>query len=790
MKELEAHPSPAVLIAFSSGRLGSAEFAAVEEHLAHCDACAGFLANAPTDSWAATLGPAKTPTSSPIDTGTTGGVETTPPAPIVAPEDVPAALARCSRYRVLRVLGRGGMGAVYLAEHAVMERRVALKTIRADFAAGKDAAARFLQEIKAAARLSHPNIVQAFDADQADDLCFLVMEYVEGTTATEWVERRGPLPTAEACDAIRQAALGLQFAHENGFVHRDVKPHNLMRTPNGQIKILDFGLARPPRNEMAGLTQQGTIMGTPDYMAPEQARDSHSADGRADIYSLGCTLYFFLTGRPPFPGGTAVDKVIAHSERRPDRLADLRPDAPEGLQALLDRMLAKDPAHRFQTPGEVAAALEPFIAAPPEKTPPRPLARRRWIILAAGILLLTLAAAAVVYRVVTDRGEVEIICRDEAVSVVIKQNGRVIEIVDPKSNQKITLQSGEYSAELGKSADSGFELSTDRFTLSRDHKEIIEVRRIARDKPSAVAPLSPEPPATTKASPPGPFFGCQSEPNSLVVAPDGRRIMAGCDDGKILIWDVASRQLERTFPGHDGGCWSAVFVSADRVLSGGEDGAVRMWDIPTNKQVDLLSHGPGRVLGLAVSADGKRAASAEDMGKGKLPLLRVWDLEKRQSIVRLIGPKTLVWSLAFSPDARRIVSGDEKAVRVWDATTGRSLGEHKSPGMISVVAWAPDGRRVVFGGENDAVRVWDVDADEETAVMPGHGAWVRTVAFTPDGRRVVTQADDGLRLWDAASGRKLGGQEGQPAFGCVLFAGGVFAVYGDKDKTLQPWRLP
>ncbi len=285
----------------------------------------------------------------------------------VLPGGVPPALADHPRYRVVRLLGQGGMGAVYLAEHRHMERPVALKVISPDLVGNPDAVRRFRQEVTAAARLSpHPNVVAVYDADQVGDLHFLVMEYVEGQSLADYLRVRGPLPAAEACDYVRQAALGLQHAADQGMVHRDVKPHNLMRTPQGQIKVLDFGLARCGRETEKArtqLTQQGVLMGTADYMAPEQASDSRAADGRADVYSLGCTLYHLLTGRVPFPEGSTVDKIIKHAVEPPTPVALLRTDLSPGLAQVIEKMMAKPIKQRFQSPGLAAEALAPFAVA-------------------------------------------------------------------------------------------------------------------------------------------------------------------------------------------------------------------------------------------------------------------------------------------------------------------------------------------------------------------------------------------------------------------------------------------
>jgi serine/threonine protein kinase len=279
-------------------------------------------------------------------------------APAV-PAGVPPELANHPRYRVVELLGEGGMGAVYRAEHRVMKRAVAIKVINGRLLDSPSAIERFRREVEAAARLSHPNIVTVHDADRAGESHFLVMELVDGITLARLVERKGRLPVAHACEYIRQAALGLQHAHEHGMVHRDIKPENLMLTRKGQIKVLDFGLARlaSENSPARPLTEVGVVAGTPDYIAPEQAEDTHQADIRADIYSLGCTLYFLLSGQPPFPRGSILQKLLAHHMRAPRPLDEFRDDLPPGLAEVFERMTAKDPAQRFQTPIEAARAL-------------------------------------------------------------------------------------------------------------------------------------------------------------------------------------------------------------------------------------------------------------------------------------------------------------------------------------------------------------------------------------------------------------------------------------------------
>jgi len=283
----------------------------------------------------------------------------------------PAAAQACEesmqlgQYRLLEKLGQGGMGAVYKALHLRLEKVVALKVLTAGKTPPADDVARFEREMRAVGKLNHPNIIRATDAGEAGGTYYLVMEFVEGTDLHKLVKELGRLPLPEACELVRQAALGLQHAHEHRLIHRDVKPSNLFLSAEGQVKVLDLGLARFHSTQAGGddLTASGQGMGTLDYMAPEQAQDARSVDIRADVYSLGCTLYHLLASHPPFGGPEYLgpaQKLAAHFQTVPRSIRAHRPDVPDALAMLLDRMLAKQPAGRPFTPGEVAEALAPF----------------------------------------------------------------------------------------------------------------------------------------------------------------------------------------------------------------------------------------------------------------------------------------------------------------------------------------------------------------------------------------------------------------------------------------------
>ncbi|NBT13949.1 MAG: serine/threonine protein kinase [Planctomycetia bacterium] len=288
------------------------------------------------------------------------------------------------KYRLLRLLGAGGMSSVYLAENPTLRQRVAIKVLPIKRVEQSSYLARFEREAQIAYRLSHHNIARAFDLETSGSVHFIVMEYIEGTDLHAKVKAEGPLDVRDAADFIRQAAVGLHYAHEEGLVHRDIKPANLMLDRRGTVKILDLGLALDDDDENASLTREHDekVLGTADYLAPEQARDSHKADRRSDIYSLGCALYYLLIGRAPFAKGSLGERIRAHMNEPPPNPLDDRPDLPPAIVELYFRMLEKHPDARPQTAREVAEALDTWLASATAKArerhepPRRPPLRR------------------------------------------------------------------------------------------------------------------------------------------------------------------------------------------------------------------------------------------------------------------------------------------------------------------------------------------------------------------------------------------------------------------------------
>jgi serine/threonine protein kinase len=506
--------------------LSDEEAARLEKHLAECPRCndaaqtmagRGDLPAAPVSTILRHILEQKNEV---VGTAVTPPPDATFPAAPPIPEDPrvvcaflppPQAadeLGRLGPYRILRVLGAGGMGLVLEAEDTHLKRRVALKVMRPEVARNDTARRRFLREAQATAALEHDHIIPIYQVGSEGDVSFLAMPLLRGETLADRLGREGRLTTAEMLRIGREIAEGLAAAHECGLIHRDIKPANiwledrshkrpacelagpeptsepLVATP--RVKILDFGLARPVATDIR-LTQSGTISGTPAYMAPEQAGGTE-VDHRCDLFSLGSVLYQMTTDRLPFPGTNPLAVMRSLAVETPKPVRDLNPAVPPALADLTMRLLAKNPEERPQTARAVAATLAAIERE--SAAPPRPARRRRLprLIAACG-LLLALAAAGwflgpAVYRFSTNQGQIVVETDDPDVEVTVR--GDVVKIVDAKTSNEVTLKAGKYQLELTKGKE-GLKLSTSEFTLERGGKQIVKVTR------EAAAPTAKEP---------------------------------------------------------------------------------------------------------------------------------------------------------------------------------------------------------------------------------------------------------------------------------------------------------
>jgi hypothetical protein len=719
-------PTVAELHAYSLGKLAPAEADRVEGYLAAHPECCGLLEEAPDDEvvrhlrGAGALPEVRLP---PRATNVLSGGETLPaPAPVFssAPAspgaDWPTALADHPRYRLIRKLGEGGMGAVFLAEHRLLHRLVAVKVIQPRWMGQPQAVERFRREAQAAAGLDHPNIVRAHDAEEAGGSHFLVMEYVEGVSLDRWLAEHGPLPAAEACAYGRQAAVGLQYAHEKGMIHRDLKPHNLMRTPEGTVKILDFGLARlacEPEG-FRPLTDLGAVMGTADYMAPEQGQDSRTADIRADIYSLGCTLYHLLAGRPPFPEGTAVGKILKHSLEQPEALARCRPDLPAGLARVVEKMMAKRPADRYATPAEVADALEPFtqpgvLSRTDSRGASAP--RRRALVLGGSLVLVAVlgVTAAVLYRPWT----VERVAGPERLEPAPAGAPPV-----PALFCTLTFPEGSFADQFHFSADKRRLLGSGLFRGGR----VTSVWDIETGK--VLCTLAP---ITSKVWHNARFF------------PGGEEFLLQADN-TLSRWSVATGQQVADYP-----------------------------PLPDGYHAEYLELSPdGRYLATVYPGHFEKV-NGRDLGLDNRISVRELSAKQPFWIEPEHARSILCYAFKFSPDSSRFVTVDSSlthgALRVWDTATGTVAARLPADvGFTGYVNWSADGRRL-FAVYNDpetkqaGFGTWEVATGKQVAavnyglppegsdkvVIPVGGRWFATVHL---GTGVVN-------VWDSRTGKPV-----------------------------------
>ncbi len=697
-------------------------------------------------------------------------------------------------YTLLDRLGEGGMGTVYKALHQHLRRVVALKVIRKDRLANSTAVSRFYQEARLVAALSHPNIVLAYDAGQAGNVHYFAMEYVEGIDLSRLVKEQGPLPLPLACEYIRQAALGLQHAHEKGLVHRDVKPSNLLvsRPPDEVVKILDLGLARLRRGDDTALTRAGFTVGTADYMAPEQALNSRAADIRADLYSLGCTLLYLLTGKPPFAGGELTEVLLRHQIHKAASLADCGVEAPAAVQAIIDKLLAKDPDDRYQTPAELAEEMVPVCGAEALAGAAFRIPRGGESSGAGGWGKNSLDATREQSRPVlragrgkANKGDDKTLV-DEAVPnrkrvralagagvagalLALVLLGGVLywkwpgpaddraraAVTEPEPTEHDGLPPPPHAENLrAKPPDRGANLlGVPAIPGPRGQVAAAESGQPALPpKPKANTPTPDQPaPAAQK----GPFEGHAGEVLCAAFSPDGKKLLSGGSDRTVRLWDVATGKELKVLKRLPSAISRVGFAGRGaRAVAIAADSGFVTWDLETGKIVREIGW-TGKRSG-ALAADGELVLFPQ--GDGVVHVQATTDSGQRD---RHFTNKTWGRCLAsdFSPDGGFAVfaTSADGLLHVCDLTTKKEKG----PGFpgpreeITCLAVAPRETHVLIA-DAKSVTLWSLQTFKLTRSLVGHTDRIRCLAFSPDGQRAVTGGADAIvRLWDVVTGKEL-----------------------------------
>ena len=635
-------------------------------------------------------------------------------------------------YTVVGKIGAGGMGEVHRALHRRMDRYVALKLLPPNLH----------QEVRSAAKLTHPNIVTAYDAGEYEGRPFLVMELVDGCDLQRHVQEKGPLPVEQAVDFTVQSARGLDYAHRRGIIHRDVKPANLILGAEGTVKVLDLGLALLPANQQA----TGTA-GTVDYLAPEQTGEPSRADERSDVYSLGCTLFFLLTGKPVHEGRTTLEKLLAHREKPVPSLLQVRPEVPPALDAVFQRMVAKRPEDRFQSVAEVIEALDNVRA--------RMSSKKHWFILAAGLVILSVGCIV------------------------------LFSLSAQQPNSKIEVP----STEDGKKPDENPTVASQGEDTTKKLAQPVPPVDTAKKPSPPSSPLYTRNPVLLRA-----FKGHRATVRSVAFSPDNTLLASASADGTIKLWDVANVKAATTLQGHTGWVESVAFSPDGAFLaSGGEDRTVKLWDMASGSLLTTLRGHSDGVDAVTFSPKGELVASAS---RDKTIIL--WDVKSRQQKTTLLGHRQGVKSVAFSPDGTTLASTSyDKTVRLWDVAAGKetsSLKGHQK--YVFCVAYSPDGKTLATGSYDRTVILWDVEKKVSKAVLQGHDSQVFSLAFGPDNESLATSGgwDQTVKLWNLQRNKaivtfRVTEDRLNSVNALALNRSGTLLATGSEDYIVRVWQL-
>jgi len=707
-------------------------------------------------------------------------------------------------YRIQQQIGAGGMATVYKAYHAAMDRYVAIKVLPEQMSSNAELRKRFDLEAKVIAKLEHTHILPVHDYGQAGNRLYLVMRYVEAGTLKDRLDA-GPLELAEVKRVIRQVGGALDHAHRLGVVHRDVKPGNVLLDAQGSCYLTDFGLARIMESSVK-LTASGVGMGTPTYMSPEQGQGG-KVDARSDIYSLGVMLYEMVTGQVPYEAETPMAVVLKHITAPLPLPSEVKPDVPRAVERAILKAMAKNPDDRFQTAGEMVAALDAAMRLAGAELTPIPPAASTEGFLARIMAGLRKAAQTEWGRAATwtTVGTVVLLAFFLALSRVplkVQVKGgqlEVVRVVQPTATEESTPGATRTQAIAARATATP---TSSQPTVTPTAVETPTSQPIATATPSFTSTPTPAPTATATLQPtpvpPSPTVMpavdlnvtqlalYEDAANHLVWSPDSKQLiiagfnihlfdtqalkqtetiytgsvseMASSPDGTTLalisstgvtLWDTQNRSEVRTLTGskdtHD-----ASFSPDATMLATATGSTVKLWDVTTGNELHTIPAGSS-INTVAFSSDGRTVAS------GGLGDVKLWDAATGNELHTLKGHSNWIKNVAFSPDGQTLASGSvDSTVRLWDVASGRqvrALTGHT--GQVESVSFSPDGALLASASWDLTVRLWDVASGAELRTLTGHAGWIKSVAFSPDGTMLASGSGDQMRLWRVESGAAM-----------------------------------
>jgi WD40 repeat protein len=644
-----------------------------------------------------------------------GGAATTP---------CQRAAQKLGRFEVLDRLGSGTFGTVYKARDPQLDRLVAVKVPRGGSLAGPQELDRFLREARSVARLRHPSIVAVHEVGQEDGVPYLVSDLVQGVTLADWLSARRP-GFREAAEMVAAVAGALQYAHEQGVVHRDVKPSNIMIGEDGTPCVMDFGLAKRAAGETT-MTVEGQVLGTPAYMSPEQAGgESRSVDGRSDVYSLGVVLYQMLTGELPFRGTQRMLlHQVLHDDPKPPRA--LNDQVPRDLETITLKAMAKEPAVRYATARDFADDLRRWLKGEPIRARPvRPWERAaRWARRRPAVAGLLAALALVITTSLVALTALWLRAEEGRAAARRAQGDADAQAARAELESAAALQAAQ--------------AARDERNAAAAAKEVAERRRDEARRHLYAAHLALMQGAWQA--------GAVRRVQQLL---DLQEPKGGDPDLRGFEWHYWKRLVDGrllTLEGHDDTVTAVAFSpNRRRLASASLDRTVRLWELPTGRLVRKLTGHEAGVVGVGFSPDGRLLVSAARDGA-----VKVWDAATGKERFTLTGQSGTGGGGAFGPDGKRLASAAGEAVKLFETDGGKEVASFPAgPGTVTAVAFAPDGKRIAAAAEG-AVRVVPVDGGQAPEPLTGLKVRVVGLEFLPDGKVRITGHDGSLVGWDPA----------------------------------------